>query len=163
MKLYSCRMATPVGELMLVAQDEGLVAVLWEKEREGRVRLGALVPAPAHPILACAKAELKKYFAGQLKVFSVPLLPIGTEFQRAVWKALREIPFGTTKTYAELALAVGRLKAARAVGAANGRNPLSIVVPCHRVIGANGTLTGFAGGLRAKETLLSLEGASFKQ
>jgi len=106
-----------------------------------------------------AKSELGRYFAGQLKAFSFAVDPAGTEFQLAVWAALRRIPYGRTTTYGDLARAIGRPKAVRAVGAANGANPLPIVIPCHRVIGADGTLTGFGGGIDSKRDLLKLEGA----
>ena len=110
-----------------------------------------------HLLLREAADQLVAYFAGGRSTFDLPLEPLGTEFQRTVWTALRAIPFGETRSYAQLARAIDRPTASRAVGAANGRNPLSIVVPCHRVLGASGTLTGFAGGLDAKRTLLNLE------
>jgi methylated-DNA-[protein]-cysteine S-methyltransferase len=112
-----------------------------------------------HAVLRQAQAQLAEYFAGQRRDFDLPLAPQGTEFQREVWWELANIPFGGTISYAELALRVGRPTATRAVGAANGRNPLPIVLPCHRVIGADGSLTGFGGGLPTKEFLLQLEGA----
>ena len=148
---------SPVGALRLVARDEGLVAVLWENERPGRVPLGACVEAARHPLLRETTAQLAAYFAGRLTAFDLPLAPEGTAFQRRVWAALRAIPFGETRSYGRLAAEVGSPNASRAVGAANGRNPLSIIVPCHRAIGSNGSLTGFAGGLAAKAFLLSLE------
>lgn len=106
--------------------------------------------------------QLNEYFSGTRKTFTIPLHPIGTEFQKQVWTALTSIPYGETRTYAQLASQIGNPKAVRAVGAANGKNPLSIIVPCHRVIGSSGNLTGFAGGLDAKATLLSLEGVKLK-
>ncbi|MET0310039.1 MAG: methylated-DNA--[protein]-cysteine S-methyltransferase [Sphingomonas sp.] len=150
-------MASPVGELKLVASNRGLSAILWENDDPARVRLGPQVEDPAHPILVEAERQLRAYFAGTLKAFTVPLDFHGTEFQKSVWAALLAIPYGETRSYAEIARAVGRPTAFRAVGAANGRNPISIIAPCHRVIGTNGALTGFAGGLKAKELLLGLE------
>jgi methylated-DNA-[protein]-cysteine S-methyltransferase len=150
---------SPVGLLRLVASDTGLVAILWEKDDPGRVRLGALVEDPDNEILLETERQLNSYFAGGLTAFTVPLDFRGTAFQRSVWAALLTIPFGETRSYAEIARQIGRPTAFRAVGAANGRNPISIIVPCHRVIGSNGALTGFAGGLAAKEHLLGLERA----
>lgn len=151
-------MASPVGELKLVASETGLSAILWENDDPARVRLGPAVEDPGHPILVEAERQLRAYFAGTRKAFTVPLDFHGTEFQKSVWAALLAIPYGETRSYAEIARAVGRPTAFRAVGAANGRNPISIIAPCHRVIGTNGALTGFAGGLKAKELLLGLEG-----
>jgi methylated-DNA-[protein]-cysteine S-methyltransferase len=157
MTLFYKEMKSPVGKLKLVASSQALVAVLWEKERPNRVKLGAMNLDPRHPILIEAERQLSEYFTGQRIRFDLPLQLNGTEFQKKVWQALREIPFGKTRSYRDLARAVGLPKASRAVGAANGKNPLSIVVPCHRVIGANGALTGFAGGLATKAALLALE------
>ncbi|GAM00363.1 methylated-DNA--[protein]-cysteine S-methyltransferase [Sphingomonas parapaucimobilis] len=155
--LSECTMASPVGELTLVASGHGLRAVLWADERVGRVTLPERRNDPAHDVLAETVRQLSEYFAGKRRVFDLPLEPVGTDFQRAVWTGLNAIPYGETRSYAALATAIGRPGASRAVGAANGRNPLSIVVPCHRVIGANGTLTGFAGGLAVKQWLLAHE------
>jgi methylated-DNA-[protein]-cysteine S-methyltransferase len=152
-------MNSPVGRLTLVATDAGLAAVLWEHERPGRVRLPLDAEDPDHPVLLAAERQLGEYFAGQRSSFSVPLDVAGTPFQRKVWQALRGIPFGETRTYGQIAREIGRPSAVRAVGAANGRNPLSIVAPCHRVIGSTGGLTGFAGGLKVKAYLLDLESA----
>jgi methylated-DNA-[protein]-cysteine S-methyltransferase len=149
--------ASPVGELKLVASDKGLSAILWENDDPGRVRLGPLVEDRDHPILVETERQLGDYFAGSLRAFSIPLDFNGTDFQKQVWAALLAIPFGETRSYAEIARAVGRPTAFRAVGAANGRNPISIIAPCHRVIGTNGALTGFAGGLKAKQLLLEIE------
>jgi methylated-DNA-[protein]-cysteine S-methyltransferase len=149
---------SPVGRLKLVAAEEGLAAILWANEDPRRVRLGPLVEDPGHPILAEAERQLKAYFAGKLRAFSLPLDFKGTEFQKRVWRALLAIPFGETRTYAQIAREIGRPAAFRAVGAANGRNPISIIAPCHRVIGSSGELTGFAGGLAMKQRLLDLEG-----
>jgi methylated-DNA-[protein]-cysteine S-methyltransferase len=158
MRFFTTTLPSPVGTLSLVATDRGLAAILWEKDDPARVRLGPLEDAPEHPVLVQAARELDEYFAGTRTAFSVPLDMIGTDFQKQVWQALLTIPFGETRSYLQIATLLGKPKATRAVGAANGRNPLSIVAPCHRVIGANGALTGFAGGLEAKAWLLELEG-----
>jgi methylated-DNA-[protein]-cysteine S-methyltransferase len=152
--------ASPVGRLKLVAGEQGLVAILWEKDGPDRERLGAMVEQPGHPVLAETENQLGAYFAGTLKAFTVPLDFRGTEFQKSVWAALLTIPFGETRSYAEIARQIGRPTAFRAVGAANGRNPISIIAPCHRVIGSDGSLTGFGGGLAAKEHLLAMESAA---
>ena len=149
---------SPIGKLKLVASDEGLVAILWENDRPRRVRLADLVENPAHPMLLRTEKELNEYFSHKRKAFTVPLDMRGTYFQKQVWEALLGIPFGETRTYGQLANQLGNPKATRAVGAANGRNPIAIIVPCHRVIGLSGKLTGFAGGLDAKDHLLKLEG-----
>ena len=148
---------SPVGRLTLVGSDAGLRAILWPVERDGRVRLPADVDDGDHPVLARTTAQLDEYFAGRRRVFDLPLDLHGTAFQVKVWRALGEIAHGATTTYGELAAPLGGSHLARAVGAAVGRNPVSIVVPCHRVIGADGSLTGFAGGLDAKRALLALE------
>lgn len=148
---------SPVGALTLVASDAGLTAILWENDRPGRVKLGDLEEASDHPVLAEAERQLQGYFAGERERFDVPLDFRGTDFQKSVWAALLTIPFGETRSYGEIARQIGRPSALRAVGAANGRNPISIIAPCHRVIGTDGALTGFAGGLAAKETLLGME------
>jgi methylated-DNA-[protein]-cysteine S-methyltransferase len=148
---------SPVGVLTLVASDTGLAAILWENDRPGRVRLGEMIEDEDNAILAETGKQLGAYFAGTLTAFTVPLDFAGTDFQKSVWHALLTIPFGETRSYAEIARQIGRPSAVRAVGAANGRNPISIIAPCHRVIGSNGALTGFAGGLEAKQLLLRLE------
>ena len=157
--LASRTVLLPVGELTLAASDTGLAAVLWPDDEPRRVRLPALAPHPAHPILLQAERQLHEYFIGRRRAFTVPLDLSGTPFQREVWHALLTIPFGETRTYSQIARQIGRPNAARAVGAANGRNPVSIIVPCHRAVGANGDLTGFAGGLDVKRYLLDFEGA----
>jgi methylated-DNA-[protein]-cysteine S-methyltransferase len=149
---------SPVGDLKLVASPRGLVAVLWEKDDPKRVRLSPLVNDYNHPILGETERQLKEYFQGQRKSFSLKLDLIGTRFQNEVWQALLKIPFGETRSYGQLARLLGNPRAMRAVGAANGKNPISIIVPCHRVIGASGKLIGFAGGLKIKALLLQLEG-----
>lgn len=157
MSLAYKMMDSPVGTLKLVASDHGLVAVLWQNDKPSRVRLDELVEDSTHATLVKAERQLGEYFAGNRKTFSVPLDMRGTPFQKHVWEALLGIPFGETRSYGQLARQLGNAKAMRAVGAANGRNPISIVVPCHRVIGSTGKLTGFAGGLETKAQLLSLE------
>lgn len=152
-------MTSPVGTLTLVATDNGLAAILWENDRPGRVRLNIEAENPTHPVLVETERQLGEYFAGRRKAFALRLDMAGTAFQRRVWSALLTIPFGETRSYADIATQIGNPKAVRAVGAANGRNPVSIVAPCHRVIGSTGQLTGFAGGLDVKARLLALEGA----
>ena len=154
---YSKTIWSPVGELTLVADDRGLAAILWEDDRPGRVRLGALAEKADHPVLLETERQLGEYFAGERRSFDVPLSFAGTDFQKRVWAALLAIPFGETRSYGEIAQQLGAPGASRAVGAANGRNPISIIAPCHRVVGSNGKLTGFAGGLDAKAFLLALE------
>jgi methylated-DNA-[protein]-cysteine S-methyltransferase len=149
--------SSPVGDLKLVASDKGLTAILWENDDPKRVRLGELREDATHPVLLQTERQLGEYFAGTRTTFTVALDMVGTPFQKKVWQALLAIPFGETRSYAELARQVGNPKACRAVGAANGRNPISIIAPCHRAIGSNGALTGFAGGLDAKRYLLTLE------
>ena len=150
-------MESPVGVLKLVAGHRGLAAILWENDDPKRVRLSPPAEDKKHPILLETERQLTGYFAGKLKRFSVKLDFAGTEFQKKVWAALVAIPFGETRSYAQIARQIGHPKAVRAVGAANGRNPLSIIAPCHRVIGSNGKLTGFAGGLKTKAFLLKME------
>jgi methylated-DNA-[protein]-cysteine S-methyltransferase len=157
MLLFYKEMKSPVGKLKLVANTNALVAILWERERPNRIKLAMLKCDPQQPILVETERQLQEYFAGTRNEFQLPLEPAGTEFQKKVWRALREIPFGQTRSYLDLAKSIGSAKAVRAVGAANGKNPLSIVVPCHRVIGANGALTGFAGGVEVKAKLLAHE------
>jgi len=149
--------ASPVGTLTLVAHDDALTAILWERDDPARVPIGAPIAAPDHPLLIETARQLDAYFAGGLTAFDLPLAFRGTAFQKEVWEALLTIPFGATRSYAEIARQIGRPDACRAVGAANGRNPISIVAPCHRVVGSSGALTGFAGGLAAKDYLLTLE------
>ncbi len=152
-------MSSPVGELTLIASPRGLRAVLWPNELEASDRLRAADdgdPA-ATAVLREAVTQLGEYFAGDRHDFDVPLDPIGTDFQQSAWMQLRQIPYGVTISYGEQARRLGDVRKSRAVGAANGRNPISIIVPCHRVIGANGSLTGFAAGLEAKSWLLRHE------
>jgi methylated-DNA-[protein]-cysteine S-methyltransferase len=156
--LATTRLQTPIGPLRLAASPEGLVTVLFPIDPRELPVLEGTAPARAH--LAEAGAALEEYFAGRRTRFEgLKLAAQGTEFQRQVWGALSRIPFGETATYAGMARRIGRPSAVRAVGLANGQNPLPIIVPCHRVIGSNGALTGFAGGLPAKKWLLEFEGA----
>lgn len=145
---------TPIGTLRLLSDDGQLVAI----EFEGQYALDAK-PDDADPVLTETARQLQEYFNGERQDFDLPLAPGGTDFQRSVWQALRDIPYGEVRSYRDIARAIGRASAVRAVGAANGRNPVPIVVPCHRVIGSDGSLTGFAGGLDAKKRLLQCEGA----
>lgn len=151
---------SPVGPLLLVADDHALRGVYFEPHRHGPRSTDGWARAGADdPVLGPARRQLAAYFAGDADTFDLPLGARGTPFQERVWAALRAIPYGETISYAELARRVGSPKASRAVGAANGHNPLSIVVPCHRVIGANGTLTGYGGGMERKQWLLEHERA----
>lgn len=151
-------MPSPVGELRIVVSDRGVRAILWEDDVD---RIASIDPEPIRPdddpVARRAVDQLTEYFAGERTAFDLPLDPVGTEFQVAAWRALGEIPYGETRTYGEQAAGIGRPTAVRAIGAANGKNPLSIVLPCHRVVGADGSLTGFAGGLDAKRFLLTHE------
>jgi methylated-DNA-[protein]-cysteine S-methyltransferase len=158
--LYFKYLDSPIGKLKLIASDQGVVAILWENDSPRRVRLPELSADAGHPVLLKAEKQLLEYFRGERREFDLPLDIRGTPFQSAVWEALLGIPFGETRSYGELAKQLGNPRATRAVGAANGRNPISIVVPCHRVIGSTGKLTGFAGGLKAKHFLLALERGS---
>ena len=156
--LHTATIGSPVGDLRIVASDAGVRAVLWPSDDASRAPLSSDVGvSESHPILALAGRELTEYFAGDRQHFDVPLDPEGTEFQQEAWLALRAIPYGETVSYGEQAARMGDKNKARAVGAANGRNPISIIVPCHRVVGANGSLTGFAGGIKTKQWLLAHE------
>jgi methylated-DNA-[protein]-cysteine S-methyltransferase len=153
------RYDSPLGPMWLAASDSGLAGAWFEGQRHGPDRSG-WSEQPAHALLRQAAAQLAGWFAGGRQQFELPLdLAAGTPFQQAVWRSLLAIPRGGTTSYAALARALGRPQAARAVGAAVGRNPLSIIVPCHRVLGTGGALTGYAGGLERKTALLRLEGA----
>ncbi|NWK81874.1 methylated-DNA--[protein]-cysteine S-methyltransferase [Acinetobacter sp. SwsAc4] len=157
MQLVYMYMDSPVGALKLVAHDHALVAVMWDNEDHKRVRLAELIQDHQHPMLLRVKKQLEQYFAGQRQQFDLPLDFQGTDFQQQVWQTLLTIPYGETRSYKEIAVQIGNEKAVRAVGAANGKNPISIIAPCHRVIGSSGALVGFAGGLDKKQILLSLE------
>ena len=152
-------MNSPIGPLRLLASEKGLAGVYFERTRPRRRQPDGGVEDAKHPVLVEAERQLREYFAGKREAFDLELDFAGTAFQRAVWKALLTIPFGQTRSYAEIAKQIGRPSACRAVGAANGANPVAIIAPCHRVIGSTGALTGFGGGLDVKAQLLRLEGA----
>ena len=145
---YLLHLESPIGPLTLTEEDGALIRLDFGKKGQA---------GPETPLLAEARNQLEQYFSGTLRSFTLPLRPEGTPFQQKVWAALLQIPWGETRTYGQVAAMIGQPKACRAVGMANNRNPLPIFIPCHRVIGANGQLTGYAGGLSAKEHLLSLE------
>ena len=149
-------MQSPIGPLTIVATNGALVAVLMDGHHRSPVPESAWGER-VDDALPDATLQLEEYFAGKRQAFDLPLAPSGTEFQRRVWAALAEIPYGETRSYGQIATAIGRPGASRAVGMANGRNPVSIVVPCHRVVGASGSLTGYAGGPERKQFLLDLE------
>jgi methylated-DNA-[protein]-cysteine S-methyltransferase len=165
MHLTFVRLPTPIGELLVTASDTALTGVYFPTSRRG--------PPPTHradwvedsgqgragELLARARQQLTEYFAGTRTAFDLPLEALGSAFEHRVWNALRTIPYGTTLSYSELARRLGDVNVTRAVGAANGKNPIPIIVPCHRVVGANGELTGFGGGLDRKRWLLEHEGA----
>jgi methylated-DNA-[protein]-cysteine S-methyltransferase len=142
---------TPIGALWLTGDERGLRSVSFE---------GPPRATSTDDLLLDAADQLRAYFAGELRRFDLPLSPHGTEFQRRVWAAVAAVPYGSTTTYSELAAGIGSPRACRAVGAANGRNPLPVIIPCHRVLGAAGTLTGYGGGLGRKRALLDLEAAA---
>ncbi|MEO6123516.1 MAG: methylated-DNA--[protein]-cysteine S-methyltransferase [Ilumatobacteraceae bacterium] len=156
--LFSRVIESPVGDLLLVASDDGLRALLWTGPSE-RVAVGQVDGGEHDPagVLDSTVAQLIEYFAGTRTDFDVPLDPVGSPFQQSAWDALRTIPYGETVTYGEQARRLGDIRKARAVGAANGKNPISIIVPCHRVVGSNGSLTGFGGGIANKAWLLDHE------
>jgi methylated-DNA-[protein]-cysteine S-methyltransferase len=161
MNTYTTRTASPLGELTLACSDRGLCGVWFEGQRHGPEAqvIQGWQPAPDHPLLQATAAQLQDYFAGRRTVFDLPLdLSHGTTFQQAVWQALLDIEAGSYQSYGQLASHLNNPQAVRAVGAAVGRNPVSIIVPCHRVLGSTGQLTGYAGGLERKRALLQLEG-----
>ena len=142
---------SPIGPMTLVQEGEALARLDFDVPSQ---------PEEATPLLLEACRQLREYFAGERKAFALPLAPAGTAFQKKVWAALRDIPWGETRSYGDIARAIGKPTACRAVGMANGRNPLPIFIPCHRVIGTNGSITGYSGGLEKKRFLLRLEGIS---
>jgi len=154
-RMNYCYMETPIG-MLLIAGDDAIRGIYFPKNGKAAAPEADWIES-SKGVLAEAVRQLKEYFAGRRADFELPLAPDGTEFQRTVWQRLQEIPYGATISYGELAKRVGNPKASRAVGAANGSNPIPIVIPCHRVIGSNGKLTGFGGGLPTKEKLLALE------
>ena len=163
MDYYFKIMDSPVGNIKLVASDTGLAAILWENDDPKRVRIKNFLEKNDHPLLMETEQQLSEYFSGQRKEFTVALEFVGTDFQKQVWQALLTIPYGQTRSYSQIAVQLNNPKAVRAVGAANGKNPISIIAPCHRIIGASGSLTGFAGGLKNKAILLNLEGFKSSQ
>ena len=160
-RLAQAVIETPLGPLTALATDAGLLGLWFDRQLHGPGALEAPVDPRQH-VIAQTREELAEYFAGRRRRFDVALTPQGTPFQEAVWRRLVEIDCGATTSYGRIAHAIGKPSASRAVGAAVGRNPISIMVPCHRVIGENGTLTGYAGGLPRKEALLTLEGADWR-
>lgn len=148
---------SPVGRMILVAGQKGLTAIIWENDDPGRGQPDHIIQDDDDPLLLKAENQLREYFNRERQVFSLDLDFNGTEFQKKVWNALLTIPYGETRTYGEIAQQIGSPKSSRAVGAASGKNPISIVAPCHRVIGASGKLVGFGGGLENKALLLNLE------
>lgn len=161
MSTFTTHTTSPLGELLLACNDQGLCGVWFEGQRHGPQMqvVQDWQPAPDHPLLQATAAQLQDYFAGRRTVFDLPLdLSHGTAFQQAVWQALLAIEAGSHQSYGQLASRLNNPQAVRAVGAAVGRNPVSIIVPCHRVLGSTGQLTGYAGGLERKRALLQLEG-----
>jgi methylated-DNA-[protein]-cysteine S-methyltransferase len=152
---------TPIGTLLIAGDDESVRRIDFPKDGKARTPQPDWTESQKGPVGKAVK-QLREYFAGKRADFDLPLAPDGTEFQRTVWRNLQDIPYGETISYGELAKRVGNPKASRAVGAANGQNPIPIVIPCHRVIGSTGKLTGFGGGLPTKEALLTLETKQLK-
>jgi len=157
MTYYYTVMKSPVGDITLIADDVCLRGIYWPNQKPDRVKFPNLEKSNYNRVLKSAVKQLESYFSGKRIEFDIPLSPVGTDFQEEVWEALRSIGYGQTVSYSDIARTIGRPKAVRAVGAAIGKNPLSIMIPCHRVIGSSGKLTGFAGGLGTKEFLLNLE------
>lgn len=155
------KIKTPIGAVDLVAHDQALLVVQTPNDPHDQLRFFKLKKGADHPLLKRAEQQLNEYFQGTRQVFDLPLEFRGTEFQKKVWGALLKIPYGQCITYGAQAAQIGRPQAARAVGASNSRNPLAIIVPCHRVIGASGALVGYAGGLSMKQKLLQIEGVTF--
>lgn len=153
---------TPLGAMVLAVRSDALIGAWFEGQRHFPGLGEGWREQPGHPVLRAAALQLGGYFEGRLRAFELPLALDGTPFQREVWRRISGVGYGRTSTYGELAEALGRPAAARAVGAATGRNPLSIVIPCHRMVGRNGALTGYAGGLPRKRALLELEGVTFR-
>jgi methylated-DNA-[protein]-cysteine S-methyltransferase len=157
-RLFYANVDSPIDELLVLSDGESLCGLYMQNGPKGRAIENKW--APADEPFADVKLQLQEYFDGARREFDLPLAPRGTPFQLAVWNALLRIPYGETRSYGELAQDLRRPTASRAVGAANGRNPISVIIPCHRVIGADGSLTGFGGGLERKQRLLSLEACS---
>jgi methylated-DNA-[protein]-cysteine S-methyltransferase len=157
MDYFSKIIDSPVGKLNLFASNYALAGILWERDKPNHVHIKNAIEKSDHPILKETEKQLNEYFNGQRKQFDIKLDFIGTDFQKQVWQALLTIPYGETRSYGQIAVQLNNPKSVRAVGAANGKNPISIIAPCHRVIGASGSLTGFAGGIENKKLLLQLE------
>jgi methylated-DNA-[protein]-cysteine S-methyltransferase len=150
-------MESPIGRLMIIVSRKGVHALISASDEESQELMGLLPHDAGHPMLSTVRAQLAEYFGGRRRRFDLPLVLEGTEFQKQVWTELAKIPYGETISYGEQARRIGKPKAMRAVGGANGRNPISIIIPCHRVIGTDGSLTGFGWGTPNKKTLLELE------
>ncbi len=157
MKYFYTVMDTPVGDIVLIADNKNLCSIYWPNQEPDKKKFPNLERKDHSKVLRTVVKQLYQYFEGKRPVFDLPIKMVGTAFQRKVWDALSSIKFGETVSYRDIAKKVGNPKAVRAVGAAIGKNPISIIIPCHRVIGSNGKLTGFAGGVIAKEFLLDLE------
>jgi len=157
------RLATPLGPTLLVAAGDALCGLYFAGQKYEPVPAADWQRCPDAPVLRAAREQLAAYFAGGLQRFDLPLAPAGTAFQRSVWTAIAGVPWGATIAYRELAVRAGHPAGVRAVGAAVGRNPLSVVIPCHRIVGADGSLTGYAGGLDRKRALLALEAATTRR
>lgn len=155
--LYFTTCSSPLGAITIQANEEGILGAWFDTHTTKPADLGE--EKSDFPILAMAVEQFERYFKGELKTFSLPISAKGTEFQQKVWDALTRIPYGETWSYLDIANSIGNPKSVRAVGAANGKNPISIIVPCHRVIGKDGSLTGYAGGVERKKALLALEQA----
>lgn len=163
MDYYFKEINSPVGNIKLVASDTGLAAVLWEHDNPNRINIRHYTKNNQHPVLLETERQLQEYFCGKRKSFQLPLEFIGTDFQKKVWEALLTIPFGETRTYKQIAEQIDNPQSQQAVGNANNKNPIAIIAPCHRVIGASGKLVGFAGGLKNKDILLKIEGYKKEQ
>lgn len=157
MKYFYTILESPVGEITLIADDKSLCAIYWPNQEPDATKFPNLEKNDSSKVLKSALRQLNDYFIGKRTEFDLPLRPVGTKFQEQVWKALTKIAYGDTVSYGDIASDINNPKAVRAVGAAIGKNPISIIIPCHRVIGSDGKLTGFAGGLSTKEFLLNLE------
>jgi len=155
--IFTTTLDSPVGTLHLAATDHALIALVWRRHSTPQIPFDAAIERPHHPILLETARQLGEYFAGHRRVFELPVEFRGTDFQKQAWAALLTIPYGETRSYSQMARHIGNPSAVRAVGAANGRNPISIIAPCHRVIGATGALIGFGGGIAAKAWLLGRE------
>ena len=152
-----CRIETPLGTVRIVARGEAIAGIWFDGQKYDAVPDAAWHESPNDPLLRDAARQLREYFAGRRERFDLALAPQGTAFQKSVWREIAKVPAGRTASYGDLARRIGRPSAARAVGAAVGRNPLSVAVPCHRIVGSDGSLTGYAGGLDRKRALLALE------